>query len=73
MLYEGVSTEAKMYHFAHEMVPIVGNYTHIDWKLVHVYGVGPIFVITWINMFHKEQKRFRIACQKFDQMLKMMH
>lgn len=73
MLYEGMSTDAKIYHFVHEMVPIVGNYTHIDWCIDRIYGVGPIFVITVINMFHKEEKLFMISCKKFDQMLKMMY
>lgn len=72
MLYEGISsTEAKIHHFVQEMVPIVGSYTHIVWDIDHIYGVGPVFVIGVINMFHNEQKRFRISCKKFDQIMEM--
>ena len=73
MLYEGISTEAKIHSFVREMVPVVGNYTHIDWYIDRIYGVGPIFVIKVINMFHNEQKQFRISCKKFDQILEMMY
>lgn len=69
MLYEGISTEAKIHRFVQEMALIVGNYTHLDWYIDHIYGVGSIFVITVTNMFHNEQKRFRISCKKFDQIM----
>ena len=69
MLHEGISTEAKIHRFVQEMGPIFGKYTHIDWYIDHIYGVGSIFVITVTNMFHNEQKRFRISCKKFDQIM----
>ena len=69
MLYEGISTEAKIHSFVHEMVPNVRNYTHIVWDIDHIYGVGPVFVIAVINMFHNERKQFRISCEKFDQIM----
>ena len=73
MLQEVMSTEAKIHYFVREMMPIIGNYTRIDWDIDHIYGVGPVFVIAVINMFHNERKQFRISCEKFDQIVEMTY